>query len=97
MLATQSPGDLDYKSRDNIRTWFLGRVAEKTAITKMQPLLTESRVNVKGKLARQGIGEFFMLQGGAVTEIGADRSLMSTEQLAEDEIRDLARAGATSS
>jgi energy-coupling factor transporter ATP-binding protein EcfA2 len=94
MLATQSPGDLDYKSRDNIRTWFLGRVAENTAIAKMQPLLSECRTNVKGKLARQGIGEFFMVQGGGVTEIKADRSLMDTEQLAEDEIRELAHSGA---
>lgn len=92
LLATQSPGDLDYKSRDNIRTWFLGRIAETTAIAKMQPLLSDSRVNVKGKLARQSIGEFFMLQGGKVTEMKGDRSLMDTEQLAEDEIRQLARA-----
>jgi energy-coupling factor transporter ATP-binding protein EcfA2 len=94
LLATQSPGDLDYKSRDNIRTWFVGRVAEKTAIAKMQPLLSDCRTNFKGKLARQSIGEFFMLRSGAVTEVKADRSLMDTEQLAEDEIRELARAWA---
>ncbi|HEY8194758.1 MAG TPA: helicase HerA-like domain-containing protein, partial [Hyphomicrobium sp.] len=28
MLATQSPGDLDYKSRDQITSWFIGRVRE---------------------------------------------------------------------
>lgn len=95
MLATQSPGDLDYKSRDNILTWFVGRVAERTAISKMQPLLSECRTNVKGKLARQSIGEFFMLRSGAVTEVRADRSLMDTEQLAEDEICSLARTHAT--
>ena len=89
-LATQSPGDLDYKSRDNIRAWFVGRIAETTAIRKMQPLLSECRTNVKGKLARQQIGEFFMLQSGDVTEVKADRSLMDTEQIAEDEIRELA-------
>jgi hypothetical protein len=94
MLATQSPGDLDYKSRDNILTWFVGRVAERTAIAKMQPLLGECRTNVKGKLARQSIGEFFILRSGAVTEIKADRALMDTEQLAEDEICALARARA---
>ncbi|MEM7157088.1 MAG: DUF87 domain-containing protein [Myxococcota bacterium] len=92
MLATQSPGDLDYKSRDNIRTWFVGRVAEKTAIAKMQPLLSDCRTNVKGKLARQDIGEFFMLQSGSAIEVNAHRSLMDTEQLAEDEIRELARS-----
>ena len=94
MLATQSPGDLDYKSRDNILTWFVGRVAERTAIAKMQPLLSECRTNVKGKLARQSIGEFFMLRSGAVTEVKADRALMDTEQLAEDEICTLARGRA---
>ncbi len=28
MLATQSPGDLDYKCRDNIVTWFVGLTAQ---------------------------------------------------------------------
>ena len=28
LLATQSPGDFDYKCRDNIRTWFVGQVKE---------------------------------------------------------------------
>ena len=93
MLATQSPGDLDYKSRENILTWFVGRVTEKTAVAKMQPLLSESRTNFKSKLANQAIGEFFMLQSGDATEVKAHRSLMDTEQLAEDEIRELARAG----
>lgn len=32
-----------------------------------------------------------MLRSGKVTELKADRSLMGTEQLAEDEILDLAR------
>ena len=34
MLATQSPGDLDYKSRDQITSWFIGRVREDTALQK---------------------------------------------------------------
>ena len=32
LLATQSPGDFDYKCRDNIRAWFVGRVKEETAL-----------------------------------------------------------------
>ena len=36
-LATQSPGDLDYKCRDQIRTWLLGRIREKVAIDKLRP------------------------------------------------------------
>ena len=35
-LATQSPGDLDYKCRDQIRTWLIGRVKEQVAIGKLQ-------------------------------------------------------------
>ena len=36
MLATQSPGDLDYKSRDQITSWFIGRVREDTALRKLK-------------------------------------------------------------
>ncbi|MEY4580934.1 MAG: hypothetical protein RL701_5637, partial [Pseudomonadota bacterium] len=32
MLATQSPGDLDYKARDTIGTWWIGRIGSTTAI-----------------------------------------------------------------
>lgn len=93
-LATQSPGDLDYRSRDNIRTWFVGRVAEARAVEKMQPLLSECRINVQGRLARQNAGEFFVLDGGRATELRADRALMETHQLSEDEIREVAAATA---
>lgn len=55
-LCTQSPGDLDYRSRDNIRSWFLGRIGETTAINKMRPLLTEARTNIDSRLSRQGVG-----------------------------------------
>lgn len=90
-LATQSPGDLDYRCRDNIRTWFVGRVAEKTAVEKMKPLLSESRVNVSSKLANAKVGEFFKLQDGDAVELKATPSLMRTEQLPEDEIVRLAQ------
>ena len=93
-LATQSPGDLDYKCRDNIRSWFVGRVAEKTAVDKMKPLLSECRINVGAKLAQAKIGEFFRLEDGEVTEVRADRSLMKTEQMTEDAILAAAARGA---
>jgi Predicted ATPase len=90
-LATQSPGDLDYKARDNIRTWFVGRVAEARAIDKLKPLLSECRMNVANKLPSQGVGEFFLLSGGGhVTEFRAERSLLEIDQLPEDEIVRLA-------
>jgi hypothetical protein len=89
-LATQSPGDLDYKCRDNIRTWFVGRVAEKTAVDKMKPLLSECRINVSSKLAQAKTGEFFKLEDGEVLEFKAQQSLLATSQLAEDGILRLA-------
>ncbi len=37
MLATQSPGDLDYKCRENVRNWFVGLVKEPRALEKLKP------------------------------------------------------------
>ncbi len=85
-LATQSPGDLDYRCRDNIGTWFVGKVSEKTALDKMKPLLSDYRSNPVGKLAGAHTGEFFVLSEGSVAELKAERSLMNTAQLGEDEI-----------
>jgi hypothetical protein len=85
-LATQSPGDLDYKCRDNIRSWYVGRVAEKTAVDKMKPLLSECRINVGAKLAQAKTGEFFKLEDGEVVELKADPALMRTAQMTEDGI-----------
>src|SRR5207244_2256736 len=44
-LATQSPGDLDYKCRDQIRIWLVGRVKEKVAIDKLRPMLEAARID----------------------------------------------------
>lgn len=90
-LATQSPGDLDYRARDNVATWFLGKIAESRAIGKMKPLLSECRSNIAKKLPVQGVGEFVMVQGGNATHFRAARSALGTEQLPEHEIRTLAR------
>jgi hypothetical protein len=91
LLATQSPGDLDYKGRDNIRTWWIGRIAASTAIEKMKPLLSEARVPIGPKLAGLDVGEFFQVAGGHVTELKADRSLLTTDQLSEEHIERVAR------
>jgi energy-coupling factor transporter ATP-binding protein EcfA2 len=90
MLATQNPGDLDYKARDNIGTWLVGKVAQDRAIDKMRNLLA-SYPNVGPRLATQATGHFFVL-GATVREIKADRAMMTTEQLPDDDIAALARA-----
>lgn len=93
LLATQSPGDFDYRCRDNVKSWFVGRVTQQTAIDKMKPLLSEARADVAGKLPGQGTGEFFLLgEGAQPVPLRADRSLLATEQLPEEEILRLARS-----
>jgi DNA helicase HerA-like ATPase len=92
MLATQSPGDLDYKCRDNIKTWFVGRVKEKTALDKLKPMLSECQVDISSKLPVQQTGEFHMLQDGNVSPFRADQSLLKTRQLSEQETLKLAKA-----
>ncbi len=94
MLATQSPGDLDYKARDTILTWWLGRISSRTAIDKMKPLLSECRTDFSGSLASAGVGEFYQVSDGNSVRMRSDRSLMDTVQLTEDRILDLARSGA---
>jgi hypothetical protein len=94
LLATQNPGDFDYKARDNIGTWLVGKVAQDRAIEKMRNLLG-GYPNVAPRLATQPTGHFFVLSGGEAREIKCDRSLMQTEQLSEQEVADLARQTTT--
>ncbi len=89
-LASQSPGDFDYKCRDNIRTWFVGKIKEDTSVNKLKPMFSESRLDVAKKLPTQEIGQFHVLRDGSVTRLKATRSLLNTEQLPEDEILALA-------
>jgi hypothetical protein len=91
LLASQSPGDFDYKVRDNVSTWFLGRIAGKTAIDKMKPLLQEAKRNPADRLPNLGTGEFVHLAERDAVEIKAHRSLMDTVQLSEERILQLAR------
>jgi len=89
MLATQSPGDLDYKCRDNIRSWFIGRVKEKVSLDKMKPMLSEARVD-PAKIPGQGTGEFHAARDGRVDRVKAEPSALATEQLSDDELLRLA-------
>jgi DNA helicase HerA-like ATPase len=90
LLATQSPGDFDYKCKENLHAWFVGLVKEKTALEKMKPMLSESRVDVSAKLPGQEVGHFFLIKEGQAQAIHAERSLIKTLQLSEAEILSLA-------
>jgi hypothetical protein len=90
-LATQSPGDFDYKCRDQIRLWLIGRVKEPAAIAKLKPMLESARLDAAAKLPGQETGQFFLVREKEVVPILADRSLMSTQQLSEERIVYLAK------
>ena len=89
-LATQSPGDFDYKCKENVRTWLIGRVKELRAIEKLKPMLA-AKAGVSEKLAGQATGEFYLVRESSVTAVRSDESFMRTEQLPENEIAELAR------
>ena len=91
MLGTQSPGDFDYKSRENIDTWFIGKIKENTAIQKMKPMLSDLKRDIGAELAGQETGDFHLVHNGEVTRIRSQRSLVETKQLSEDEILALSR------
>jgi hypothetical protein len=92
MLATQSPGDLDYKSRDQITSWFIGRVREDTALRKLKAAFqSESGLDPAAVLPGQTVGEFHLVQEGLVRAIKAQRSLILADQVPFDRIEQLAR------
>ncbi|HXF53340.1 MAG TPA: helicase HerA-like domain-containing protein [Hyphomicrobiaceae bacterium] len=92
MLATQSPGDLDYRSRDQITSWFIGRVREDTALKKLKAAFqSESGLDPSAVLPGQTVGEFHLVQEGLVRAMKAQRSLISAEQVPFDRIEQLAR------
>jgi energy-coupling factor transporter ATP-binding protein EcfA2 len=91
MLATQSPGDLDYKSRDQITSWFIGRVREDTALRKLRAAFqSESGLDPSAVLPGQTVGEFHLVQEGLVRSMKAQRSLIEAEQVPFDRIEQLA-------
>jgi DNA helicase HerA-like ATPase len=91
MLATQSPGDLDYKSRDQITSWFIGRVREDTALRKLKAAFqSESGLEPAAVLPGQTVGEFHLVQEGLVRPMKAQRSLITAEQVPFDRIEQLA-------
>ncbi len=90
-LASQSPGDFDYRCRDQVLTWLIGRVKEPVAIGKLKPML-EGRPDAADKLPGQAAGQFYLVRESDVLPVAVARNLIPAEQLPEDRI--LALAGA---
>ncbi|MBK8975334.1 MAG: DUF853 family protein [Planctomycetes bacterium] len=90
LLATQSPGDLDYRCRENVQSWFVGKVTQQTALKKLETLFGADRAAAQ-RVPGQSIGEFHLLQDGRCTPFRANRNLLETRQLAPAGIAALAR------
>src|SRR5262249_12350254 len=91
-LATQSPGDFDYKCKENVRTWLIGRVKEPRALEKLKPMLAAAKGGVTDKVAGQATGEFYLVRESSATAVRSDESFMRTEQLPENQITQFAHA-----
>ena len=65
LLATQNPGDLDYKALGNVGTWFIGRLqTERDKEKVLEGLMTTNGGNDRGELSKKlaGLGKrVFML------------------------------------
>jgi hypothetical protein len=94
-LATQSPGDFDYKCRDQITTWLVGRVKESVAISKLKPMLEAGKIDAATKLPGQGTGQFYLVREREVLSVQVEPSLIPTAQLPEERILQLAQATET--
>ncbi len=95
MLATQNPGDFDYKCRENVLTWLVGRVTEPRSIDKLRPVLSAAKTDAASRLAGQKAGEFHIATEQEVTAVRVAPSLVKTAQLPEDRITTLARTSAS--
>ncbi len=64
ILATQNPGDIDYKGLSNCATWIVGKLQTKRDRDKVREGLTDaefSPADLTKKLARPKTGEFMLL------------------------------------
>jgi Cdc6-like AAA superfamily ATPase/DNA polymerase III delta prime subunit len=93
-LATQSPGDFDYKCRDQISTWYVGGIKETRAKEKIKPLF-ERKPHLLDKVATQTRGQFMLRTNEDVLEIAVEPCLIQTQQLEQDAIMNLARQTAS--
>ncbi|MBV9488892.1 MAG: ATP-binding protein, partial [Verrucomicrobia bacterium] len=90
LLATQSPGDLDYRCRENVRTWLVGLVKQNTALEKLKPMFPQEGREALDAVSKQRVGQFCLVADGQVTSFEATPNLIKTEQLPEGRVHELA-------
>jgi GTPase SAR1 family protein len=90
-LGSQSPGDFDYKCRDQIRMWLIGRIGQQRSREKVRQLLEPAGVDAHAKLPHLPTGHFFLADEKTATPIVVDRNVIPTENVPENRIGSLAR------
>jgi DNA helicase HerA-like ATPase len=91
LLASQNPGDFDYRSRSNILTWIVGKVTQTTSQKKLAPVFGDAGAGALERLATHATGEFCFVRDEAVRRFQANRNLLPTDQLPDADILRAAR------
>lgn len=91
-LATQNPGDFDYRCRENIGTWIVGRIHQERSKEKLRPLFEgANRQNVLNRLPGLERGHFYYLgPDGTCQQFRSAASVIQTKQIPNDTILQLA-------
>lgn len=99
ILATQNPGDIDYKGLSNCATWIVGKLQTKRDRDKVREGLTDAEFSpsdLAKKLARPKTGEFMLLNKEGDVHFIKERWLLtyhctlSPEQLRRYKVKGLA-------
>lgn len=80
ILATQNPGDIDYKGLSNCATWIVGKLQTKRDRDKVREGLTDAEFSpsdLAKKLARPKTGEFMLLNKEGDVHFIKERWLLS--------------------
>ena len=98
ILATQNPGDIDYKGLSNCATWIVGKLQTKRDRDKVREGLTDAEFSpsdLTKKLARPKTGEFMLLNKDGNVHFIKERWLftyhctLSPEQLRRYKVKGL--------
>ncbi|HMF33517.1 MAG TPA: DUF87 domain-containing protein [Candidatus Lokiarchaeia archaeon] len=98
IIATQSPGSIEYKALDNVNTLFVGKIPTKQSSAKIEalisPYLNSNLVELERVMTRVrklNPGEFFLVHPGETSNIFVKIRKLHTkhETIALDRIRDL--------
>lgn len=84
IVATQSPGDIDYKAFDQFGTWFVGRITAQTAQKKVKSAVP-GNVTDLGRLPPH---RFICVRNGEATRFKAYELLTDHGLMFEDEVRE---------